>query len=148
MSGAEQCATNDGESRIAVGKSRKSGEDSPGIWGEARVKLQINLPGGNRIGPGKIHLLELVETQGSLSRAAEAMGISYRRAWQFVQQINATFDRPAIATPEHGHGGAAAKLTDFGRELIAKFRELEEVANSEGRSVLNWLARHENSKPD
>lgn len=119
-------------------RSAQSSKEQP-----AQVKLQINLPGGSRIGPGKIQLLELVETEGSLSRAAETMGISYRRAWQFVQQINATFDEPAIATPEHGQGGAAAKLTDFGRVLIAKFRDLEKTANAEGRGVLRWLAKHE-----
>jgi molybdate transport system regulatory protein len=108
----------------------------------ARIKLQIDLPGGGRIGPGKIRLLELVETEGSLSRSAEAMGISYRRAWIFVQQINAAFDEPSIATPEHGHGGAAAKLTDFGRELIARYRALEEASNADGRRFISWLARH------
>ncbi len=46
------------------------------------------------------------------------MGISYRRAWLFVQQINAAFDEPVIATSEHGHGGSAAKLTEFGKKLI------------------------------
>lgn len=113
---------------------------------DARVKLQIDLPGGKRIGPGKIQLLELIETEGSLSRAAEAMGISYRRAWVFMQQVNDAFDEPAISTPEHGHGGAAARLTDFGRQLIARFRELEDAANSDGSRFLKWLARHEQAE--
>lgn len=84
----------------------------------AKVKVQIDLPAGGRLGPGKIRLLELIETEGSLSRAAKAMGISYRRAWLFVQHINAAFDEPAVATPEGGHGGGAAKLTAFGRDLV------------------------------
>ncbi len=146
MSGAEHWAANDGEALADGAKSRKAGHAKVCRGIEARVKLQIDLPSGNRIGPGKIHLLELVETEGSLSRAAEAMGISYRRAWQFVQQINAAFDEPAIATPEHRHGGAAAKLTDFGHKLIAKFRELEVTANAEGRGVLRWLAKHETNQ--
>lgn len=139
---------------VAVGRrGGKTGKKAPGDADSAAaadrgtpnacVKLQINLPGGKRLGPGKIQLLELIETEGSLSRAAEKMGISYRRAWVFVQQVNAAFDEPAIATPEHGHGGAAAKLTDFGRQLISRFRELEEAANSDGSRFLKWLARHE-----
>lgn len=109
----------------------------------AEIKIQIDLPSGVRLGPGKIALLELIGSEGSLSRAAEAMGISYRRAWLFVQQINAAFDEPAVATPPGGHGGAAAKLTDFGRELIGKFRQLETVANKRGKDVVKWLEQHE-----
>lgn len=106
------------------------------------VKLQLDLPGGTRLGPGKIRLLELIDEQGSLSRAAEAMSVSYRRAWLFVQHINAAFDEPAVSTPEHGHGGAAARLTDFGKELISRFRRMEARAEAEGGETLDWLMRH------
>jgi len=110
------------------------------------VKLQLDLPVGSRIGPGKIRLLELIETQGSLSRAAKSMGISYRRAWQFVQHINAAFDQTAIATPGHGHGGAPARLTEFGKELIRRYRRLESLTAAQGDEDLNWLARHQRQK--
>lgn len=106
------------------------------------VKVQLNLPRGRRIGPGKIRILELIASEGSLARAAEAMGISYRRAWQFVQQLNDMFDQPCVATPEHRHGGAAAKLTDFGSELVTRFRALEDAANTQGQDTLAWIDRH------
>ena len=110
----------------------------PGI----SVKLQLDLPGGARVGPGKIRLLELIEEAGSLSRAAEQMRVSYRRAWLFVQQINQAFDEPAVSTPEHGHGGAAARLTDFGKELIRRYREIEARAELNSADALDWLIRH------
>ncbi len=106
------------------------------------VKLQLDLPGGARIGPGKIRLLELIEEAGSLSRAAEAMHVSYRRAWLFVQQINQAFDEPAVSTPEHGHGGAAARLTDFGKELIRRYRDIELRAEKGSADALSWIASH------
>lgn len=107
---------------------------------DIRLKVQIDLPGGGRIGPGKIQLIELIESEGSLSRATQAMGISYRRGWLFVQQMNAAFDEPVISTPEHGHGGSAAKLTDFGKELICRYRRLESVAETQSDADLTWLA--------
>jgi len=108
------------------------------------VKLQLDLPDGARIGPGKIRLLELIQSEGSLSRAATAMNISYRRAWLFVQQINAAFREPAIATPEHGHGGAAARLTEFGQELIRRYRDMETGVERGSVDTLEWL-RHNRS---
>lgn len=108
----------------------------------ARLKVQVDLRDGARLGPGKIQLLELIRTEGSLSRAAEAMGISYRRAWLFVQQVNTTFDTPAVATPEHGRGGAAAQVTEFGDELIRRFRSLEAVSREDGAATLRWLEKH------
>lgn len=110
------------------------------------VKVQLDLPGGGRIGPGKIRLLELIEAEGSLSRAAEAMNVSYRRAWLFIQHINGAFVEPAVATPEHGQGGAAAKLTDFGKELIRRYRTMEHITAREGEETLSWLADHQKAK--
>ncbi len=131
---------------MAVAKTDGARKAEPGSAPRSRapkVKVQVDLPAGGRLGPGKIALLELIDSEGSLSRAAEAMGISYRRAWLFVQQVNACFDEPAVATPEGGHGGAAAKLTGFGRELIGRFRELEAIANESGDEVVAWFAKHE-----
>lgn len=110
------------------------------------VKVQLDLPSGGRIGPGKIRLLELIEAEGSLSRAAEAMNVSYRRAWLFIQHINGSFAEPAVATPEHGQGGAAAKLTDFGKELIRRYRLMEAITAREGEETLSWLAEHQRVK--
>lgn len=140
---SETSATRSSGERHSSAGGRKGGAaseavDSPRI----SVKLQLDLPGGARIGPGKIRLLELIEEAGSLSRAAEAMHVSYRRAWLFVQQVNQAFDEPAVSTPEHGHGGAAARLTDFGKELIRRYRDMETRAEEGSMDALIWLARH------
>lgn len=137
--------------RAAPRGSERHGEANTGksgfgdsAFGSPRisVKLQLDLPGGARIGPGKIRLLELIEEAGSLSRAAEAMHVSYRRAWLFVQHINQAFDEQAVSTPEHGHGGAAARLTDFGKEIIRRYRDMEIRAAKESADALGWLASH------
>jgi molybdate transport system regulatory protein len=110
------------------------------------IKLQIDFPGGVRLGPGKVALLEAIDSEGSLSRAAALIGMSYRRAWLFMQQVNQAFDQTAVATPEHGHGGGPAKLTDFGRELIRQYRDIESKALSSGGEILSWLDQHQSGK--
>lgn len=112
------------------------------------IKLQIDFPGGVRLGPGKVALLEAIDSAGSLSRAAAEIGMSYRRAWLFMQQINQAFDQVAVATPEHGHGGGPAKLTDFGRELIRQYRSIEKKAIASGSEILCWLDDHRSSKSE
>ena len=132
--------------RRGVCAGKATGQGATGASFQVGVKLQLDLPVGSRIGPGKIRLLELVESEGSLSRAAETMGISYRRAWQFVQHINAALDQLAIATPDHRHGGAPARLTEFGKELICRYRRLESLTVAQGDEDLHWLARHQRQK--
>lgn len=134
-------------SAVAVSiEEKRRHEQRPNVASAPRpvkIKLQLDLPVGSRVGPGKIQLLELIGSEGSLSRAAQAMGISYRRAWLFVQHINAAFDEAAISTPGHGHGGSPAQLTEFGKELIRRYRRLEAVAEAGGNADLDWLAGHQ-----
>lgn len=123
-------------------KDAKKRAEKRGGKDASKLKIQIDFPGGARLGPGKVALLELIDAEGSLSRAAEKMGISYRRAWLFMQQINRAFDEVAVATPEHGHGGGPARLTPFGQELIRHYREIEAEAGRAGAQIINWLDRH------
>jgi molybdate transport system regulatory protein len=111
------------------------------------LKVQIDLPGGARLGPGKVTLLEMIDAEGSLSKGAKRMRISYRRAWLFVQQINHAFGEVAVATPEHGHGGGPAKLTPFGREIIKRYRNLEAATDEIAADTLTWLAKAAKAKP-
>ena len=120
----------------------KDSENIPKQGASAQIKVQINLANGARLGPGKIKLLEMIDQQGSLSRGDAKMGISYRRAWLFMQQINDAFGVPAIATPQGGHGGGSAKLTEFGRELIQRYRQMEKATDAAASETLQWLDAH------
>jgi molybdate transport system regulatory protein len=126
----------------AAGGSPKGGARAKGRNPRPEIKLQINLRNGARLGPGKVRLLELIDSEGSLSRGAEKMGLSYRRAWLFVQQINEAFDQPSITTPEGGHGGGPARLTEFGRELVRKYRDMEAITKDAADQTLSWLGQH------
>src|SRR5262245_42180915 len=94
----------------------------------ARLSLRVELGGPARIGPGKIRLLELIEEHGSISAAGRAMQMSYRRAWLLVDDLNATFNSAVVQSQPGGTGGGGARLTRFGRGLVARFRSIEAKA--------------------
>lgn len=90
----------------------------------ARITLRIDF-GGRHIGHGKIRLLELIATHGSISRAAREMGMSYRRAWLLADAVNTMFDERTLETRHGGPGGGEARLTPFGTRLVARYRAIE-----------------------
>lgn len=82
------------------------------------------------LGPGKAELIERIDQTGSISAAARAMGMSYRRAWQLVEALNADFRAPVISTAVGGQRGGGASVTAFGRRLAARFRTMEDKASA------------------
>ena len=92
------------------------------------LAIRLTLAPGLMIGPGKIALLENVRTAGSISAAARAMGMSYKRAWELVDEMNSTFTKPPVVTTKGGKTGGGALLSDIGLELIRAYRALEEAS--------------------
>jgi molybdate transport system regulatory protein len=93
----------------------------------AALSLRIDLPRG-RVGPGKIRLLEAIEREGSISAAGRALGMSYKRAWDLVDALNALIGAPVVETSAGGHRGGGATLTEAGRRLVADYRAIERAA--------------------
>jgi len=90
------------------------------------VRLRIDFGPGRALGPGKIDLLESVERTGSLSAAAAEMEMSYKRAWDLLESLNALYDRPIVVMSKGGRGGGGGgKLTQLGLDVIAAFRSVE-----------------------
>ena len=77
------------------------------------------------VGPGRIELLELILETGSLTAAAERMGISYMRAWELVKSTNRAFREPLVEAVRGGKSGGGAELTREGRKVIALYRRME-----------------------
>jgi molybdate transport system regulatory protein len=92
------------------------------------LSIRLTLAPGQMIGPGKIALLEGVRAEGSISGAARAMGMSYKRAWELVDEMNSMFVQPAVLTSKGGKAGGGALLSDLGAELIRAYRALEEAS--------------------
>ena len=90
--------------------------------------FRIELGPGLRLGPGKVRLLELIASHGSISAAAREMGMSYRRAWLLVEESNRLFAVPLVESIAGGSGGGGARLTATGHQAIAAYREIEREA--------------------
>jgi len=94
----------------------------------ASLSIRIDFEAARRLGPGKVDLLERIGEHGSISAAGRAMGMSYRRAWDLVAELNAAFAQPLVAAQSGGRHGGGASLTPFGRELVAHYRAIEAKA--------------------
>jgi molybdate transport system regulatory protein len=92
------------------------------------LSVRIDLDPEGRIGPGKIQLLENIETCGSISAAGRAMDMSYKRAWDLVDEINRICGQAAVERHAGGKNGGGASLTPFGTSLIARYRKIERAA--------------------
>jgi molybdate transport system regulatory protein len=82
------------------------------------------------MGPGKAQLVALIDSTGSISAAAREMGMSYRRAWQLVDALNASFKEPVVLTAVGGKRGGGTMVTDYGRALVSQFRAMEDQASA------------------
>lgn len=91
----------------------------------ARLSIKIALSDGGRLGPGKIALLEAVEQEGSISAAGRKLGMSYRRAWDLIQDLNQVFGQPMLDVTIGGKSGGGAILAPGGRKLVDLYRNIE-----------------------
>jgi molybdate transport system regulatory protein len=78
------------------------------------------------LGGDRIALLEKIGKLGSITQAAKAVGVSYKTAWEIVNQINNLAAEPLVDRTTGGKGGGGASLTTAGREVIERFRIVQE----------------------
>ncbi len=78
-------------------------------------------------GKGRIELLEQIERHGSISKAAKAMKMSYKAAWDAVNEMNSLGREPIVAKETGGRGGGGTRLTEKGREYIRIYKEISSL---------------------
>jgi molybdate transport system regulatory protein len=94
----------------------------------ADLSIRIDFGPGRRVGPGKIELLEQIAELGSISAGGRAMKMSYRRAWELIEELNTIFGKPVVHSRSGGKRGGGATLTPFGRSLIERYRAMQKAA--------------------
>jgi molybdate transport system regulatory protein len=105
----------------------------------ASLSIRVDLDGDGRLGPGKVLLLERIGEHGSIAAAGRSMEMSYRRAWELVTEINASFRQPLVTAQMGGRRGGGASLTPLGKSLVEHYRAIEREAAAAVASHLTAL---------
>ncbi|MEW5710280.1 MAG: ModE family transcriptional regulator [Pseudomonadota bacterium] len=93
------------------------------------------------LGPGKIDLLRKVGECGSISAAARALGIPYKRAWLLIDSLNRGLPSPVLDTVIGGLGGGWARLAALGEALVTAYAALEAKLNASAKAELKQIMR-------
>jgi molybdate transport system regulatory protein len=108
-----------------------------------RLHLWLDCEEGLYFGAGRAMLLHLIDKHGSLKKAAEELGMSYRAAWGKLKKSEEVLGAPLIERAESRSGGY--KLTPFARELTieytAWFESVELEAKRKGEEIFQRVFR-------
>tara|TARA_B110000211_G_C13990701_1_gene513849 strand:+ start:321 stop:659 length:339 start_codon:yes stop_codon:yes gene_type:complete len=91
-----------------------------------KIKSRIWIETNNNVllGEGRVQLLKEIEKTGSLSKAAKELKMSYKKAWTMVDSINKSAKEEVITKVVGGQGGGGAKITTYGKKLMAIFDDI------------------------
>lgn len=90
-----------------------------------RSKIWIDKNDKPFVGLGRILLLEQIDKHGSITRGAKAIKMSYRKAWQLVEDMNKLSDKPLVEKHLGGAKGGGASVTEEGKRVIEEFYLLQ-----------------------
>lgn len=103
------------------------------------LSLRIDFEPDGRLGPGKVMLLERIAASGSISAAARSMNMSYKHAWDLIEEMNVLFGKQLISTQTGGKDGGGARLTEMGEAVVTRFRAIESAAGKAARAQMEAL---------
>lgn len=103
---------------------------TPGKAACSSIHLRAQLAPGIAIGPGKADLLAGIRDTGSIAAAGRRMHMSYRRAWQLVEELNRSFRRPLVESSKGGAGGGGAQLTRLGEAVLERYLRMRIAATA------------------
>jgi molybdate transport system regulatory protein len=105
----------------------------------AQFRLRIKYGDEIAIGPGKIAILEAIAETGSISAAGRKLGMSYRRAWLLVDQMNQYFKEPVVQAATGGAQGGGTALTETGLEVINLYRGIDQQSQEHSAPLIERL---------
>jgi molybdenum ABC transporter molybdate-binding protein len=105
------------------------------------LRLWVERAGHAVLGPGRLELLQGIDRWGSISAAARQMGMSYRRAWLLVEDINRAAGEPLVEAQAGGREGGGARLTGHGRMAVRAYRDLQAQVSQAAAGLLPRVAQ-------
>ncbi|WP_421812071.1 winged helix-turn-helix domain-containing protein [Flagellimonas sp.] len=96
---------------------------------ELKLRCWIDIDGRKFFGPGRAQLLMMIDKNGSLSKAAKEMGMSYRKAWSMVEDMNHRGQQPYVELHKGGAQGGGAELTEAGKKVLSAFIKMNTKIN-------------------
>ncbi|MFE3835950.1 winged helix-turn-helix domain-containing protein [Pseudogemmobacter sonorensis] len=115
---------------------------APDLRRKDPVRLRLRVHFGDRLmlGPGKADLLAGIAETGSIAASGRRMGMSYKRAWMLVEEMNAAFTAPLVASTRGGAGGGGAHLTPTGEAVLAHYRALMAATARVGTTEIDAIS--------
>ena len=108
---------------------------------KVQFRMRVTREDTVAIGPGKVALLEAIAETGSISAAARLLGMSYRRAWLLVDELNSALVSPAVSTAAGGARGGGTALTPVGMQVVRRYRAIEHTARLASAKEVAALTR-------
>ncbi len=88
---------------------------------QVRSKVWLEAQGRPVLGPGRLELLKYVDEQGSISRAARLLKMTYRKAWGQIKAMEEQMGLPLVQKQTGGPGGGGTRLTQEARRFLSKY---------------------------
>jgi molybdate transport system regulatory protein len=119
-----------------------------------RTNVWIEREGNVALSRWRVALLQAVDDCGSISAAAQRMGIPYHRAWDKIHECEQRLGVSLVSTQTGGVGGGGARLTPEGAEYVRRFQrfsqgldELIEKRFAEAFSGINLESNQQSENP-
>lgn len=94
-----------------------------------KFKCWVEDKGEKFYGPGPNELIKRIQKEGSISKAAGQMHLSYKKAWELVQRLNHHSEEPLVVLKKGGQHGGGAEITPHGIKIIEEYDSLQNKMN-------------------
>lgn len=117
---------------MSIRMSNKKTELSPNL------KLWLEKEEDPTVGEGRIELLQAIQSERSINKAAESMDMSYRHAWGIIKKLEERLGYDIVKTIRGGKGGGGTLLTQEGKELIERYDWMNDALKKMVKEKTFW----------